>query len=47
MLGYKGVSKNYLTVLVDSQIPDLYNTIQKIKIKAFEQGKLIAEFLDV
>ena len=44
---YKGVTKNYLTVLVDSQTPELFNTIQKIKIKAFEQGKLIAEFLDV
>lgn len=42
--GYlKGVTKNYLTVILNSKDSALLNTLQKAKIKSFEGGKLFAE----
>lgn len=41
---YKGVTPNYLTVLVESGEKDLYNTVQKVKIKEIFNGKLIGCF---
>ncbi len=42
--GYmKGVTKNYLTVTLDTKDQTLANTIQTIKITKFENGKLYGE----
>ena len=42
--GYlKGVTKNYLTVILNSKDSALLNTLQKAKVKSFEGGKLYAE----
>lgn len=42
---YKGVTKNYLTVLIESEKPDLFNTIQNVKITEQKDGKLFAKIL--
>lgn len=42
---YKGVTKNYLTVLIESEKPDLFNTIQDVKITEQKDGKLFAKIL--
>ncbi len=39
----KGVTKNYLTVTLNSNDKSLINSIQKIKITKFENGKLYGE----
>ena len=42
--GYlKGVTKNYLTVILNSKDSALLNTLQKAKVKSFEGGKLYDE----
>lgn len=41
---YKGVTKNYVTVLVKSEEKDLYNTIQNVKITEIKDGKLYGVF---
>jgi len=42
---YKGVSKNYLTIYIESDIPDLFNSIQKVKITTQRDGKLFGEIV--
>lgn len=39
----KGVTKNYLTVIIDSKDETLTNTLQTVKITKFENGKLYGE----
>ena len=41
----KGVTRNYLTVLTNSKDNELLNTLQKIKITKFENGKIYGELL--
>lgn len=41
----KGVTRNYLTVLINSKNNELLNTLQKIKITKFENGKIYGELL--
>ena len=41
----KGVTRNYLTVLTNSKDESLFNTIQKVKITKFENGKIFGELL--
>ena len=41
----KGVTRNYLTVLINSKDNTLLNTIQKIKITKFENDKIYGEFV--
>lgn len=44
--GYlKGVTRNYLTVQINSDREDLYNTIQQVKIVDYKNGILYAEIL--
>ena len=42
----KGVSRNYLNVLLDSQDSSLCNTIQKVKIVKFEAGNLFCNIIE-
>ena len=42
---YKGVTKNYLTVLINSETPNLFNTLQNVKIIQNKDGKLFAEIV--
>ena len=42
----KGVSRNYLNVLLDSQDRSLCNTIQKIKIVKFEASNLFCNIIE-
>ena len=42
---YKGVTKNYLTVLVESDRENLFNTVQKIKINSIKDRKLFATII--
>lgn len=39
----KGVTRNYLTVLVNSKDETLFNTLQQVKITKYENGKLYGE----
>ena len=41
---YKGVTKNYVTILVKSDEKDLYNTIKNVKITEIKDGKLYGVF---
>lgn len=41
----KGVTRNYLTVLINSKDENLYNTLQKIKITKYENNKIYGELL--
>ena len=41
----KGVTKNYLTVLINSQNENLLNTLAKVKIKKYEDGKIYSELI--
>ncbi len=43
---YKGVTPNYLTVYVESDKTDLFNTIQKVEINEVFQGHLKGSFVD-
>lgn len=41
---YKGLTRNYLSLLVEPEIPDLFNTLQRVKI--FEKdNKLYGQIL--
>lgn len=41
----KGVTRNYLTVLINSNDERLLNTIQKVNIEKFENGKIFAKLI--
>ena len=41
----KGVTRNYLTVILNSQDKTLLNTLQRIKIKEFKNGKIYGDLL--
>lgn len=41
----KGVTRNYLTVLINSKDEKLLNTIQKVNIEKFEKGKIFAKLV--
>lgn len=41
----KGVTRNYLTVLINSKNEKLLNTIQKVNIEKFEKGKIFAKLV--
>lgn len=41
----KGVTRNYLTVLLNSEDKNLLNTLQKIKITKYENGKIYGELI--
>ena len=41
----KGVTRNYLTVQIVSDRKDLYNTLQKIKIKEYKNGLIYGIFI--
>ncbi len=41
----KGVSRNYLTVQINSDREDLFNTLQKIKITNYQNGILYGELI--
>ena len=41
----KGVTRNYLTVLINSKDENLLNTLQKVKITKFENGKIFGELV--
>lgn len=44
--GYlKGVTRNYLTVHIDSKDQNLLNTLQKVKISKFENDKIFGSFI--
>lgn len=42
----KGLTRNYLTVQIQSDREDLYNTIQNVKITEYQNGILYATFLN-
>lgn len=42
---YKGVTKNYLTVIVESDEKCLFNTIQNLKIEKKNNGKLVGSIV--
>ena len=41
----KGVTRNYLTVLIDSKDEKLLNTLQKIEIIKYENGKIYGNLI--
>lgn len=41
----KGMTRNYLTVQVQSEREDLFNTLQYVKITKYENGIIYAEFI--
>ena len=41
----KGVARNYLTVILNSQDKTLLNTLQRVKIKEFKNGKIYGDLL--
>lgn len=41
----KGVSENYLTVIINSKDENLLNSIQSVRIEKFENGKLFGQLL--
>ena len=41
----KGVTKNYLTVLINSQNDNLLNTLAKVRIKKYQDGKIYSELI--
>ena len=41
----KGVTENYLTVEVNSDREDLYNTLQPVVITEYKQGKIYGKLL--
>ena len=42
----KGVTKNYLTVIINSCNESLLNTLAQVKIKKYQDSKIYAEFLN-
>lgn len=43
----KGVTGNYLTVLINSRDEHLLNTLQQVRITKYEDGKIYGEFVNV
>lgn len=41
----KGITRNYLTVQINSDIENLYNTLQQVKITKFENNIIFAELI--
>lgn len=41
----KGMTRNYLTVQIPSDRTDLFNTLQRVKLVKFENGKIYGEFV--
>ena len=41
----KGVTKNYLTLLINSQNENLLNTLAKVRIKKYQDGKIYSELI--
>lgn len=41
----KGVTRNYLTILINSQDESLLNTLQQVKITKYENGKIFGELV--
>ena len=41
----KGITRNYLTVLINSKDNQLLNSLQQVKITKFENGKIYGELL--
>ena len=41
----KGITRNYLTIQINSNRDDLFNTIQYVKITKFEKGILFGELI--
>ena len=41
----KGVTRNYLTVLINSNNQNLFNTLQTVKINKFENGKIYGDLI--
>lgn len=41
----KGLTRNYLTVLIDSSNNNLFNTLQKVKITKYNNGKIYGELI--
>ena len=41
----KGVTRNYLTVIINSKDEKLFNTLAKVKITKYEQGKIFGELI--
>ena len=41
----KGVTKNYLTVLINSKNENLLNTLAKVKITKYQDGKIYSELV--
>lgn len=41
----KGVTRNYLTVLINSNNENLFNTLQTVKINKFENGKIYGDLI--
>lgn len=42
----KGVTRNYLTVRIESDREDLYNTLQKVKLAEYKDGIIYGEFIE-
>ena len=42
----KGVTRNYLIVLINSKNETLFNTLAKIKITKYEQGRIYGELIN-
>jgi tRNA A37 methylthiotransferase MiaB len=46
--GYlKGVTRNYLTVILDTKDISLTNTIQTVKINEYKDGKIYGELIQI
>lgn len=41
----KGVTRNYLTVQIDSDRKDLFNTLQQVKLTKYENGNIFGEII--
>lgn len=41
----KGITRNYLTVQIKSEKEDLFNTLQKVRIKSYENGIIAGELV--
>ena len=41
----KGVTRNYLTVQIDSNRKDLFNTLQQVKLTKYENGNIFGEII--
>jgi tRNA A37 methylthiotransferase MiaB len=41
----KGVTRNYLTVQIDSNREDIFNTLQQVKLTKFKNGIIYGEII--